>query len=236
MTIDSSIRARWHGGKRPLSSIVAIVFHYTANTGTSATARGNARYFAETDRKASAHYCVDTGDTIFECVPLDTTAWSVGDGSAGPMGKIVCNSNSVSIEMVSCTDAAGRYYIPEATQRHAAELYQHLLQQLPSVRYTIRHYDVSLKRCPEPFIDEAKWAAFKSRLEDNMDQAQFDKMMDTYLAEQAKKEPSDWSAEAREWAEQHGIIAGNGKGGMQYKSPCTREQMVVFLKRFNDMD
>jgi|GEM_PF-3101316 len=164
--IDSSIPARWHGGPRSTGSIAAIVFHYTGNAGTSATARGNANYFASTAVKASAHYCVDTGEVVYECVPLDTTAWSVGDGSAGTMGKIVNNFNSVSIEMVSCTDATGRYDIPEATQEHAAELYRLLLKRLPNVRYTIRHYDVSRKRCPEPMVDEAAWAAFKKRLEE----------------------------------------------------------------------
>jgi hypothetical protein len=29
----------------------------------------------------------------------------------------------------------------------------------------------------------------------------------------------------------NGIITGDGAGNMQYKSACTREQMVVFLYR-----
>ena len=45
MEIDSSIRAKWHGGKRKLSDITAIVMHYTANTGQMATAKGNARFY-----------------------------------------------------------------------------------------------------------------------------------------------------------------------------------------------
>lgn len=168
MEIDSSIRAKWHGGKRSLAAIRAIVMHYTANSGQMATAKGNARYFegGSEGRKASAHYVVDEGETAYECVPLDTVAWSVGDGSKGPYGGIVNNYNSVSIEMVSHTDAAGRYYIPMETQRHAAELYAQLLRQLPNVKYVVRHYDVSLKRCPAPMIDEAAWEEFKNLLEE----------------------------------------------------------------------
>lgn len=168
MEVDSSIRAKWHGGRRSLAAIRAIVMHYTANSGQIATAKGNARYFegGSEGRKASAHYVVDEGNVAYECVPLDTVAWSVGDGNKGPYGKIVNNYNSVSIEMVSHTDAAGRYYIPMETQRHAAELYAQLLRQLPNVKYVVRHYDVSLKRCPAPMIDEAAWEEFKNLLEE----------------------------------------------------------------------
>lgn len=179
MEIDSSIRAKWHGGKRSLAAIQAIVFHYTANVGKMATAKGNARYFesGSEGRKASAHYVVDEGKTAFECVPLDTVAWSVGDGNKGPYGKLVNNYNSVSIEMVSHTDGNKRYYIPEETQRHAAELYAQLKKQLPNVKYAIRHYDVSLKQCPAPMIDEAAWAKFKDLLEE-AEEVRYEKLKD----------------------------------------------------------
>lgn len=168
MEIDPSIRAKWHGGKRSLAAVRAIVMHYTANSGQMATAKGNARYFegGSEGRKASAHYVVDEGSVAYECVPLDTVAWSVGDGNKGPYGKLVNNYNSVSIEMVSHTDENGRYYIPMETQRHAAELYALLKKQLPNVRYVVRHYDVSLKECPAPMINEAAWAKFKTLLEE----------------------------------------------------------------------
>lgn len=177
--IDSSIRAKWTGGKRPLSAIAAIVFHYTANTGKMATAKGNARYFesGSEGRKASAHYCVDESYTAYECVPLDTVAWSVGDGNGGSMGKLVNNYNSVSIEMVSHTDERGKYYIPRETMINAAQLYGWLLQQLPNVKYAVRHYDVSQKLCPEPLIDEAKWAEFKTLLEE-VNEVRYQKLRD----------------------------------------------------------
>ena len=125
LKINTSIRATRVGGKRPLSAIRAIVFHYTANTGLHATALGNARYFANGSegRAASAHYVVDEGDTAFECVPLDVVAWAVGDGQSGKYGRVYNNYNTVSIEMVSRTDASGKYYIPEATMKNAARLY-----------------------------------------------------------------------------------------------------------------
>lgn len=67
--------------------------------------------------------------------------------------------------------------------------------------------------------------------EEDMTQEQFNKLMDGYLAQQKAQQPEPWSAEARAWAEQNGIIAGDGSGNMQYKNACTREMMVVFLYR-----
>lgn len=168
LVIDNSIRASRFGGKRPLSAVKAIVFHYTANTGKNATAKGNARYFAagSEGRAASAHYCVDEGNIAYECVPLDTVAWSVGDGHSGKYGSLYNNYNTVSIEMVSHTDASGTYYIPEKTMENAARLYQMLLKQLPNVQAAIRHYDVSMKLCPMPLIDETKWENFKKLLKE----------------------------------------------------------------------
>ena len=168
LVIDKSIRASRIGGKRPVSAVKAIVFHYTANTGKSATAKGNARYFAagSEGRAASAHYCVDEGNVVYECVPLDTVAWSVGDGKSGKYGSLYSNYNTVSIEMVSHTDASGTYYIPEKTMENAARLYQMLLPQLPNVQAAIRHYDVSGKLCPLPLINEEKWEKFQKLLKE----------------------------------------------------------------------
>ena len=149
LTINTSIRATRIGGKRPLSAIRAIVFHYTANTGSTATALGNARYFARgaDGRAASAHYVVDEKNIAYECVPLDTVAWAVGDGQSGKYGNVYNNYNTVSIEMVSHTDASGKYYIPEATMQNAARLYQMLIKKLPNAKMAIRHYDISRKLC-----------------------------------------------------------------------------------------
>ena len=66
--------------------------------------------------------------------------------------------------MVSHTDPAGRYYIPEETMRNAARLYQILLKKLPNVEAAVRHYDISMKLCPLPLIDEGKWSDFKRLL------------------------------------------------------------------------
>ena len=72
--------------------------------------------------------------------------------------------------------------------------------------------------------------------DDDMTQEQFNKMMDTWLAQLAKQEPSDWSQDAREWAESNGLIRGDAEGNKQYKGFVTREQLVVFMQRLHNMN
>ena len=65
-----------------------------------------------------------------------------------------------------------------------------------------------------------------------MTQEQFDTMMNNWLERRANESAADFSAEARAWAESTGLILGDVTGRKQYKSFCTREQMLVFLHRF----
>lgn len=67
--------------------------------------------------------------------------------------------------------------------------------------------------------------------EDEMTQGEFDAMMNDWLSRRAALEPGDFSRQARDWGEGTGIIQGGGNGSFQYKSFCTREQMLVFLHR-----
>ena len=70
----------------------------------------------------------------------------------------------------------------------------------------------------------------ESKEDEEMTQQQFDEMMNSWISQQAAKEPDEWSKEDREWAEKNGIIKGTG-AGYSYQSYCTREQMVAFLHR-----
>lgn len=63
--------------------------------------------------------------------------------------------------------------------------------------------------------------------EDDMTQERFDQLMDNYLARRGALEPGAWSASARAWAEEQGIIAGDS--GFRYRSFATREETVQML-------
>ena len=71
--------------------------------------------------------------------------------------------------------------------------------------------------------------------DDDMTKEEVLKIIQEYETNKAKLDPGEWSAEDRAWAENCGLIAGDGAGNMQYKSPATREQMMVFLHRFHKL-
>ena len=68
--------------------------------------------------------------------------------------------------------------------------------------------------------------------EETMTQEQFNTLMEGYWRSLAQREPADWSAEAREWAEKNGLIVGDGNGNKQYRSFVTREQLAAILYRY----
>lgn len=171
--INTSIRARYYDST--IYDKDFIVEHYTANSGTKATAKGNANYFANCDRVASAHFTVDENET-YECVPRNMIAYAVGGtlypATKGGMFYGKCNNtNSISIEMVSHTDANGKYYIPQATIDNALKLTKDLQKEFNiSNDHVIRHYDVNGKPCPWCWTNmngysDSEWIKFKGRLE-----------------------------------------------------------------------
>ena len=144
-------------------SIQYIVIHYTANNGD--TAQGNANYFNSANRNASAHYFVDENE-IYQVVKNSDIAWHCG---ASKYVHAYCrNNNSIGIEMCSRKDSAGNYYIKEETQKKAAQLTAELMDKYNiGIQNVIRHYDVTGKNCPEPFVRQPEqWTAFKNMLLD----------------------------------------------------------------------
>ena len=70
--------------------------------------------------------------------------------------------------------------------------------------------------------------------EEEVDQSKFDEMLDDWLKRQAEKPDAQWGAEweaAKAWAEEQGILRGDGDGNRQYQSYTTRQAMVLLLYR-----
>ena len=146
------------GRKRPIQFIVV---HYTANNGDRA--QGNGNYFSQANRNASAHYFVDENE-IVQSVKDNDTAWHCGAKSyKHPKCR---NDNSIGVEMCSEKDDKGQYYINEQTQNTAIKLIKVLMKKynIP-IENVIRHYDVTGKICPEPFVrNQMQWLEFKQKL------------------------------------------------------------------------
>lgn len=197
-------------------NIKYIVIHYTANDGD--TAQGNCKYFNAAGRKASAHYFVDETE-VWRSVKDKDTAWHCG-------GKVYyhdqCrNSNALGIEICSRKDKNGNYYFMPAAVALAVKLTRAKMAEYGiSAKNVIRHYDVTHKICPAPFVyDEAAWQSFKNALT-----AQEDDDMATY---QTIKDVPDWARPTIQKIMTKKALNGDGNGNINVSEDFCRT-MVVF--------
>lgn len=242
MNIDTSYRAKHYGGK---NTPKYIVIHYTANSGTNATAKSNARYFSTTDREASAHYIIDENDTIYCCVPPWNAAYAVGDSGKGRLKNIVTNYNSVSVEMVSHSNANG-YYISDKTITNTVEFVRQLMQEYDiPISNVVRHYDITGKWCPLPYVDNGKWNEFIKMIgDDGMTEQEKKKFNELVKAVEELANPMiygyiddnmpEWARDSVKWAVDNGIVKGDGKtlnlDDKDLKYICYMHRMYEMMK------
>lgn len=142
-----------------------IVVHYV---GAVSTAKNNVTYYSREKLQASAHYFVDE-TSIWQSVKDKDRAWHCGGGLQGSNGHAFyqkcTNSNSIGIEMCCKKTSDGRWYFEEETIKNTVDLIKHLMAKhnIPIER-VIRHYDVTGKNCPAPYVDEGEWAKFKEKV------------------------------------------------------------------------
>ena len=200
-----------------------IVVHYTANTGD--TAQNNLDYFARTKTGTSAHYFVDENE-VCQSVQDTDTAWHCG--SKNPVHPYCRNANSIGIEM--CNSVGG---VPEAVRaRTAAFVRQKMKEYGIDSSHVLRHYDVTGKRCPAPWVDNpAEWMEFKSMLEvEEVTQEQFNQMAEVWMAQRgAQALTEDWQREGLARAMSAGITDGS-----RPLAPCTRLEAAMMAAAAKD--
>lgn len=131
-----------YGKKRKYNDIKFLIIHYTGNVGDSA--KNNADYFATSNtRTAGAHYFISSDGTIAKSIPINLTAYSVGDGKSGKYGQIATNGNSINVELCD----ASKGFTRSQAQR-VAKLKKRLEKKCGHKLIMITHYDVSKKNCP----------------------------------------------------------------------------------------
>lgn len=146
---------------RGQAQIDYLVIHFTANDGD--TAQNNADYFARENISTSAHYFVDENE-VWQSVRDADIAWHCG--TRGTYYHPYCrNANSIGIELCSRLEG-GRYVFRSSTVDNAVQLVRQLMSRYGiAADHVVRHYDVTHKNCPAPFVENAAaWQAFKRRL------------------------------------------------------------------------
>lgn len=198
-----------------------IVVHYTANTGD--TAQNNLDYFARTKTGTSAHYFVDENE-VCQSVQDTDVAWHCG--SKNPRHPYCRNANSIGVEMCNSVGS-----VPEAVRdRTAAFVRQKMKEYGLDVNHVLRHYDVTGKRCPAPWVDNpAEWMEFKKMLEedDDMSYEQFEQYMNRYLTERNAKPADDWAKPYIQEAIDAGVMTDVGGTIQSPQGFVTRQELAV---------
>ena len=200
-----------------------IVMHYTANNGD--TAKNNCDYYHRVGGlQASAHYFVDEHG-VMQSVREGDTAWHCG---ARAYWHPECrNANSIGIEMCSRKRADGSYYIKPETVANAAALAKDIMQRYGlDTDHVLRHYDVTGKRCPMPWVDDpAQWAAFKDMLTPkNTTTVEEDDDMATRY--NSVSELPEWAQEEAQRLVDRGALLGDEHGNLDVTMDMLRTMIV----------
>ena len=208
-----------------------IVMHYTANNGD--TAKNNCDYYHRVGGlQASAHYFVDELGAM-QSVRERDTAWHCGAEAGQPYWHPECrNANSIGIEMCSRKRADGSYYIKPETVANAATLAKDIMQRYGiDTEHVVRHYDVTGKRCPMPWVDDpAQWTEFKDMLvpkntttvEEDDDMVRYSKIEDV----------PDWAQDTVRELMDAGALKGDEHGCIDLSRDMVRG--MVIGKRYAD--
>lgn len=156
---------RYSRPQKPLKAVKAVVLHWVANPRT--TAEQNRAFFE--NRKegltgfGSAHFIIDKSG-IIQCIPLEEMAYHVGAYEYTQFARKHLsdypNDCTIGIEMCH-VDWDGHFDVE--TLEYAKKLVCELLKKYNLKPHAIiRHYDVTLKRCPKLFVDKPdKFTLFK---------------------------------------------------------------------------
>lgn len=152
-----------------LHSVKAIIVHWTANPG--ATAINHYNYFNNGGggRYASAQIFVDLIDELC-IIPLDEVAYAANETGKskieklnGNYGYIGGNANGCTISVEMCVEKNGT--ISEIVESKTVKLVAELCKKNGLTEKDIyRHYDVTGKSCPTPFIGNLRFSLFKNKI------------------------------------------------------------------------
>lgn len=218
-----------------------LVIHYVGATGG---AEANAKYYANANVGASAHYFVGHGPDaeVWASVGEGETAWHCGRMGGRYKHPECRNANSIGIEMCCRQDKAGKWYFDPETVDRTVELARAIMARYGiDAAHVLRHYDVTGKVCPAPFVHDAKaWGEFKKRLEGtDMTREEVQAIVDEAVEAAKPKvytelsEVPKWAQEAVGRAMDGGVLHGDEGGRLHLTDDhLVTLQMLGNLKLF----
>lgn len=145
--------------RSPFERIEWIVVHYTGMLATQGDPDTASWAIARSKRAASTHYLVGDRADILQLLPIKYAAYHVGAKDDSKL--IPCyNGNSIGVDLCECkldcsssSVSCNDWYFTPQTFANGAHLIAYLAQEygIPT-DHIVRHYDVTHKRCPRPFV------------------------------------------------------------------------------------
>lgn len=162
----------------------------------------------------------------YQTLPWDMVGWHSGQGTSG-------NANFMGyIGFEICEDdLTDRSYF-EKVYREAVELCVYLCQLHGlTEKDIICHSEGHAKGIASNHADVMHWLP------------KFGKSMDTFredvkamlTAHPCNNTPAEWARDAVSWAIENDLLKGNDLGDLMLRSPITREQFCVMLKRYHEL-
>lgn len=213
------------------ANVKYIVVHYTANNGD--TARNNADYYARVAVQASAHFFIDENEVVCS-VPVECTAYHCG--TKKEYKHPYCrNHNSLGIEMCSRIDSTGKYYFKNEVVHNTARFVAMQMKNFNiPIDNVIRHYDVTGKLCPRPFVESpGLWENFKKLVMKYYNGEKQEEAEDMIYYEKIDDIPAGELRETIRKFVENGTIKGTG-AGLHLSQDMVR--MFVFLNRAGVFD
>ncbi len=200
------------------------------------TAEALGSWFAKESTRASSNYGIDKDGRIGLYVEEQNRSW--------------CSSNSANDDRAITIECASDTFAPYAFR---TQVYDALVRLCTDIcrRYGktkllwLGDKDTSLSYSPasdEMVLTVHRWFANKSCPGDWM-YARMGDLADrvtTALKEDTSplldNTPATWSKDAVEWAVTNGLLVGDTNGNLMLRSPITREQFCVMLKRYHEKE
>lgn len=152
-----------------LHSVKGIIIHWTANPG--ATALNHYNYFNNGGggRYASAQIFIDSKDSL-AIIPLNEVAYAANETGKskvakfnGNYGYTNGNANGCTISVEMCVEKDGT--ISKTVEARTVQVVAELCDKYGLTEKDVyRHYDITNKSCPTPFIGNVRFALFKSKV------------------------------------------------------------------------
>ena len=145
-------------GYRGQNKIAWIVIHYAGSTSARGRAKGINESMQTWKRSVSSHYQIGE-DGIFQAVEERHCAWHCG-GYKKENKCAASNATAIGIDLIerkgnSCTSSVNDcdWYFKDSVIDTGARFVAELADKygIP-MDHIIRHYDVTGKRCPRPFV------------------------------------------------------------------------------------